>query len=222
LLLLIMSLIFQEDLAVGQQITTGVAPTAEHFLNEAIAREAARLVQASPANPPGVRQRNWIARHPVPVATLIGAAGGFAISCADSNDPCDGLYALVGAGAGALTGVIISAQQRKGLNTAAARQPNGDAVKRLVTKLGAGRAIVVTIGELRQARGRIQNVEADAFTLLVDGQAASVRIAYNDVVAIKAAGFGNGAKIGIVAGIIGAIVGFWLVCYGAGGCGGVS
>jgi hypothetical protein len=51
---------------------------------------------------------------------------------------------------------------------------------------------------------------------------SSIPVAFKDVRAVKPPGFGTGAKIGIAAGIVSAILIPLVACYGAGGCGGVS
>jgi hypothetical protein len=99
-------------------------------------------------------QGRWSSRHPVLLGTLIGAGSGMLWQAASCRGPsCKvGVAGLVGAGAGAYTGLVVSA-----IHEAKQKQP-----------------------------------------------------------------VGKKTKIGIAAGAIGAAVGAFLACYGAGGCGGVS
>ena len=86
-------------------------------LREAVNKEAARLittpVQSSAPQAPA-RQRNWAARHPVLMGTLVGAGVGLgflaAHGCESSDYTCSGLvafYAGTGAGIGAAAGVVV-------------------------------------------------------------------------------------------------------------------
>jgi len=86
-------------------------------LREAVNKEAARLlatpVQSSAPQTPA-RQRNWAARHPVLLGTLVGAGVGLgflaAHGCESSDYTCSGLvafYAGTGAGLGAAAGLVV-------------------------------------------------------------------------------------------------------------------
>ena len=111
---------------------------------------------------------------------------------------------LIGAGAGALGGLIASASQKARLKYEAPdNQPDIAAVKRMVARLGTGERIIVTGINTQETAGKIQAIDQDDFTM-VSGQGTPVQIAYGDVLAVKAAQ-GAGTKIGIVAGVIGAI-----------------
>jgi hypothetical protein len=88
-------------------------------LREAIKRETARLVpnrdQTTAPAQGGVPQRNWAARHPVLMGTVVGAGVGMAViaaqGCHSSSDyTCTGLLAFgagTGAGLGAAAGVVV-------------------------------------------------------------------------------------------------------------------
>ena len=110
---------------------------------------APMTTQAAAASP-----GRWSSRHPVLLGSLIGAGGAMLWQGASCRGPsCKvGVAGLVGAGAGAYTGLVVSAIQK-----AKQKQP-----------------------------------------------------------------VGRKTKIGIATGAIGAAVGVFLACYGAGGCGGVS
>ncbi len=87
-------------------------------LRAAIRKETVRLAatlgpHAMP--PPSVRQRNWAARHPVLLGTLVGAGVGLgflaAEGCGSSDYSCPGLVAFfagTGAGVGAAAGVVVA------------------------------------------------------------------------------------------------------------------
>ena len=87
-------------------------------LRESVNKEAARL--AATLGPPAtaqtqVRQRNWAARHPVLLGTLVGAGVGLgflaAEGCESSDYTCTGLVAFfggTGAGLGAAAGAIVT------------------------------------------------------------------------------------------------------------------
>jgi hypothetical protein len=82
-------------------------------LHAAVRRERARLAQNSAPDPQMVNTQDpgWIVRHPVLVGTLIGTAGGAALSRVDTIGGMnhDSRVALVGAGGGAWAGLIASA-----------------------------------------------------------------------------------------------------------------
>jgi hypothetical protein len=87
-------------------------------LRESVNKEAARL--AATLGPPAtaqtpVRQRNWAARHPVLLGTLVGAGVGLgflaAEGCESSDYTCTGLVAFfggTGAGLGAAAGAVVA------------------------------------------------------------------------------------------------------------------
>lgn len=88
-------------------------------LRESARREGARLATTSHRGSlaqPSSQDRNWVARHPVLVGTLAGAAVGLgyvaANDCGSSSDySCGGLvlfFGGTGAGLGALGGVVAS------------------------------------------------------------------------------------------------------------------
>ena len=82
-------------------------------LHAAVRREGARLAQNPASDPQTVKKQNsgWIVRHPVLAGTLIGTAGGAALSRVDTigGTNHDSRVALIGAGAGAWAGLIASA-----------------------------------------------------------------------------------------------------------------
>ena len=84
-------------------------------LSAAARREGARLAQ-SPA--PVTRQRNWIARHPVIVGTLIGTGVGVGLSRTDAmgGRNHDLKVALLGTGGGAFAGLVASVVQKRRAN----------------------------------------------------------------------------------------------------------
>jgi len=88
-------------------------------LRESARREGARLATTSHGGSvaqPSSQDRNWVARHPVVVGTLAGAAVGLgyvaANDCSSSSDySCSGLllfFGGTGAGLGALGGLAAS------------------------------------------------------------------------------------------------------------------
>jgi hypothetical protein len=102
-------------------------------LHAAACREGARLAQSS-ATSPQARQQNpgWIVRHPVMFGTLVGTAGGAALSRVEAvggakHDP---RVALVGAASGAWGGLIASAVHKARSNA----------------KVGAGTKIGIVAG----------------------------------------------------------------------------
>lgn len=105
----------QRSLAVDSGEIRGTVVRKDHEgpLHAAVRREAARLAQTPAPDPQTVNKQDpgWIARHPVLVGTVIGTAGGAALSRVDTigganHDP---RVALIGAGAGAWAGLIASA-----------------------------------------------------------------------------------------------------------------
>ena len=124
---------------------------------------------------------------------------------------------LLGAGAGALAGLIASASQKARLKyEAPGNQPDVAAVKRMVARLGAGERIIVTGVNTQETAGKIQAIGQDDFTMMPNGQTAPVQIAYTDVRAVKAAQ-SLGTKVGISVGVLGGI-GMAVMC--AAYCGG--
>lgn len=196
------------------------------------------LAQSSPpVPPPNVAKRSWVSRHPVVVGTLIGVGGmGTYAAVARRNDVrrcasiglqprgClgDGTFTvgfpvLLGAGAGALGGLIASAVQNAKLKyETSSNQADIATVKRLVGKLRIGEQIAVTGISTPNTTGRIQAVGEDNFTMMPNGQSAPVQIEYKDVRTLKVAGR-LGTKVGIAVGIISG-VGLAIMC--AAYCGG--
>jgi len=92
-------------------------PTASP-LRDAVTKEAARLAKTlgplpTPQTP--TRHRNWAARHPVVLGTLVGAGVGLgflaAEGCGSSDYGCPGLaafFAGTGAGIGAAAGAVVA------------------------------------------------------------------------------------------------------------------
>jgi hypothetical protein len=82
-------------------------------LHAAVRREGARLAQNAVPDPQTVNKQEpgWIVRQPVLVGTLIGTAGGAALSRVDTIGGMnhDSRVAIIGAGAGAWAGLIASA-----------------------------------------------------------------------------------------------------------------
>jgi len=86
----------------------------ERVASDGPLRAAVRRLEAppqGPSSPPALQHPGWIVRHPVVAGTLIGAGSGLLLSHVDAiggagHDP---RVALVGAGAGAWTGLITSA-----------------------------------------------------------------------------------------------------------------
>ncbi|MEO8069888.1 MAG: hypothetical protein ABI652_00675 [Acidobacteriota bacterium] len=178
--------------------------------------------QGAPDDGPG---RSWAGRHPVLLGTLIGA-GSIAVLGAAGRRNGDagimGLWMLAGAGGGALTGSIVSVAQKGSLRyVASPNQIDALAVKRVVAGLGAGERIIVTAAGVPM-NGRIQSIGGGEFHVVPDGQAAPRTIDYATVSDLRAKPAGTAKKVGIAAGIVGGIVASWLVCFGAGGCGGTS
>jgi len=195
------------------------AENADHvrpaFLRELTIREAVHLAQSSvPVAVPSVPKRSWASRHPVVLGTLIGVGGVSVLAAAHQGNESGDIMAmelLVGAGAGALGGLIASASQKAKLKyEAPTNQPDVDAVKRLVARLGTGARIIVRGVNTRETTGTVQAIQQDNFTIVPDRQAAPVQITYSEVRVVKAAR-GLGMKIGIAAGIIGGF-GLALVC----------
>lgn len=192
-------------------------------------RKAARPAQISTPAQPAPKdpaQRSWAARHPVILGTLIGA-GSVAVAGAagrgNRSAAITGSWVLAGAGGGALAGSIVSAVQKSKLHyDPPAHQMDILAVKRIVAGLGVGQGVIVSAANAQQTKGRIQSVGQDEFGIVPDRQTAPIQIAYASVRSIRAKPAGMGKKIGIASGIVGGVVLSWLVCYGAGGCGGVS
>jgi hypothetical protein len=85
--------------------------------------DAARARQAPAAGSP---QGRWSGRHPVLLGTLIGAGGGMLWEAAACRGPsCKvGVAGLLGAGAGAYSGLVVSA-----IHTARLKQPVGTKTK---------------------------------------------------------------------------------------------
>jgi hypothetical protein len=75
--------------------------------------------------------------------------------------------------------------------------------KRVVAGLGVGKHIMVKTAAGQEFHGNIQAIEPDQFIMLPDHQAAPVQIAYNDVRQLGP-NLSTGAKIGIIAGAVGA------------------
>jgi hypothetical protein len=179
------------------------------FSNEAIAAHAKWLAQTSPAQPNTTTpERSWVYRHPIPTATLIGAGVGVGLA-GRSGSVNHGIGLLVGAGAGALSGAILSAARRPHYDASDSR-PDPVAVQRVVAALGAGERIIVTDLGSRETTGRIEAFGQDDFTLITSDQGSPVQIAYAGVRAVKGARK-IGTTIGIVAGVIGA-VGLSIMC----------
>jgi hypothetical protein len=89
--------------------TAQVAPHLHGPLHAAV-RQAAIRVATTPQTASG-QASHWFVRHPVLAGTLIGAGGGLALSRVDTiggrnHDP---RVALIGAGAGAWSGLVASA-----------------------------------------------------------------------------------------------------------------
>jgi hypothetical protein len=211
------SLVIQGNPAFAQEVAPRLRPG---FLTEAL--NAEHLAQTSTSSaPPALQQRRWIARHPVWAAAGIGAGSGLAIFCPRNAEKC-GLAVLAGTGAGALTGVFVSHARRGRLSYETSGQTDVNEVSRIVATLGAGASIVVRTTELLETRGKIGGVRVDGFALIPEGQTSSVTVAFKDVRAVRPPGLGTGAKVGVAAGIISAILIPLVACYGAGGCGGVS
>ena len=87
----------------------------ERVAGEGPLRAAVRRLEAPPQKPssqrPSLQNPGWLVRHPVVAGTLIGAGSGLALSHVDAiggagHDP---RVAVIGAGAGAWTGLIASA-----------------------------------------------------------------------------------------------------------------
>jgi len=97
--------------------TRPIGPAAASSFREAIDKEAARLITTpvrDSARQTPVRQRNWVARHPVLTGTLVGAGIGLgflvAHGCESSDYTCSGLVAFyggTGAGLGAAAGAVV-------------------------------------------------------------------------------------------------------------------
>jgi hypothetical protein len=88
----------------------------EEPLRSAVRRLGVTMAQSSaPAShAPAQQNPDWLGRHPVLAGTLIGTGAGLALSRVDAigganHDP---KVALIGAGAGAWSGVIASAVQK--------------------------------------------------------------------------------------------------------------
>jgi hypothetical protein len=104
----------------GELGGTVVRSADEGPIHAAVRREGARLGQNSAPDPQTVNQQQpgWIVRHPVLVGTLIGTAGGAALSRVDTigGENHDPRVALVGAGAGAWAGLVASAVHKARTN----------------------------------------------------------------------------------------------------------
>ena len=97
-----------------QSLDQATASPLRESVNKEAARLAATLGRPAAAQTP-VRQRNWAARHPVLLGTLVGAGVGLgflaAEGCESSDYTCTGLVAFfggMGAGLGAAAGAIVT------------------------------------------------------------------------------------------------------------------
>jgi hypothetical protein len=89
---------------------------------------------------PPVRQSGWLGRHPVIAGTLIGAGGMMlweGVSCRGRSCKA-GTAALVGAGGGAYTGLIVGAIQKARRN-----EPVGRGTKIAIVAGAAGGALAL-------------------------------------------------------------------------------
>ena len=84
-------------------------------LRKAVKKEAARLATTLGTPQTPARHRNWAARHPVLLGTLVGAGVGLGFlareGCASSDYTCPGLVAFsagTGAGIGAAAGAVVA------------------------------------------------------------------------------------------------------------------
>lgn len=190
-------------------------------LQDAINREAARLTQsAAPSPSQPVPSRSWLARHPVLLGTLIGTGIGAAIdsgTCGLRYGGCGILWG--GMGAGAFTGLLVSARPKPGFTAGPASSPPDVpkaalssnppdvlAVERVVRALGVTERIVVTDANGRQIRGSIQSIGQDRFVVVPDRQPTPVELAFSEVRDVRKGPLGAGARIGIAAGVIGILL----------------
>jgi hypothetical protein len=176
------------------------------LIRAAIGREAARLEQTAAPNPslkPEVSRQSWPVRHPVLVGMLIGTAVGVAIDSkeyATGRRPGD-IGTLVGAGIGALGGLVAHAMIGTSLRYTTLSEPDAFAVKRVVGKLGVGGQVVVISASSGPTRGRIQAIGQDEFSVVPEGGTAAMKVAYADVRSIRAKPLSAGTKVGIAAAV---------------------
>jgi hypothetical protein len=201
------------------------------FSRSAIRAALAPVPQAQAADPTsGARQKSWPARHPILVGSLIGA--GVAAGMAGRGGATNiAVAAGVGAGAGALvTGFITASRQTSGYR-APGRRANSSAssasvdvtrVRRVVERLGVGGGALVTTRDGRRVDGRIVAIEPDRFVVALRASSDTQAVSYSDVATVRGPAVSKGVRVGLVLGVVGGIALGWLVCYGAGGCGGVS
>ena len=170
------------------------------WLAKSLATSVAMLARTTPAQTSAQTGtiRSWPARHPILMATLIGAGAGVAFDVSACNLGRGGsgcLFWLIGPGVGALTGLIIDqAADSTGL------QSGTVAVERAVSRLGVGRRIVVTDVNARRISGAIQTIDQDRFSVIPDGETTPVEIPFSDVRAVKKP-VSRSLKIAIAAGV---------------------
>ena len=80
-------------------------------------------------------------------------------------------------------------------------------VRRVVVGLGIGKKIKMTTSDQRRVQGRIQTIEKDNFAFADSATGATHKLAYSDVTRLQAKGLSTGAKVAIIAGLIGVLSG---------------
>lgn len=178
------------------------------------ARPAQTVTPAASSSPP---RRSWPARHPVVLGTLIGAGVGLAVdagTCGWAGGGC-GIW-LYGMGAGAFTGLLVSAWPKPTFTAAPppsqpdvptavlpSSLPDILRVERVVRALGVSQQIVVTDVNGRKLSGSIQSIEQDHFVVVPDRQPTPVEVPFAEVRDVRKKPLGTVAKIGIAAGVVG-------------------
>lgn len=179
-------------------------------IRDAIARVTVRLAPGSTAvqlSTPAIG-RSWPARHPVLLGALIGAGAGVIIDsavCGWGGGGCG--FTFGGAGAGAFAGLLASARPKPAFRVEpSSSQPDIVAVERVVKALGIGERIVVTDANAKEIRGSIQAIGQDRFLVVSDEQATPVEIVFSEVRSVRKKPLGTAAKVGIAAGVVGAVL----------------
>ena len=98
-----------------QSLGQATASPLRESVNKEAARLAATLGPPASAQTPPRQRRNWAARHPVLLGTLVGAGVGLgflaAEGCESSDYTCTGLVAFFGGtgpGLGAAAGAVVA------------------------------------------------------------------------------------------------------------------
>jgi hypothetical protein len=178
-------------------------PLVEGKLSATIAREANRFARETWSQAPvePTARDPWAARHPVLLSALIGTGVGFGWATAYGgwlNNQTGA--ALIGAGVGSLGGLAASSVIGSGL-TYVSTARDGARVRRIVSRMGSGRAVKIAARGLELTEARIMEIRDDQFAVLPHGQSTPIWLSYDDVNRIQPKPMSGGAKFAIGAAV---------------------